>query len=710
MTLPEEVGPHLIRLRKEIGVSQKAVAEKAFIKPGVLSKIEKGKRLANEDEMQRIVAALNTPSARSFSEALTRTWNYLERPPIGHPDEGLLWESEHCLTKIADLRRELGLELNRTSPFHARVTLVEEEVKRSAALVRHLEHTVAFVGDIGVGKTTALCALLGLQVARRPGGRVVEVLEVGTGRTTVCEVQLVQGPEYGLVVECLTDEEVGREVFEFSDSLSRNADGTEREDHADGESTGGPTSFGTTKEIARCIRNMSRLTVPRGGTDGGGDPAMVLVQSARDVNALAGEIVSRMDLQRRKSREIWYGPESGREPLAWVEEVFRQVNNGRHPQFSIPRVIKVVIPEDILDEATLKLRLVDTKGIDGVVERADLENHLIDPSAVVVLCTRFNDAPAVSIQAMLEQAKAAGIGGLDTKTAVLVLAHSGQALGVKYDDGTEVETVKEGYSLKEDDVWKQLGGRDVECAAVEFFNCKEESPQHIKDALLKLVRGLRIQHRNELVDVIRDASAMVNNYQEEQVVAEQKEAARPLKVWLDNNRQLPEIPSRLQASLVLAMQKAHPGSLRASVRREGEWNNLDYSHLMGVGVRTVVDAVVRRRAVGFKEVAQNVVHGLSNAEGLINQAVRKMETGVLDLRSTSHSYGKAVHAYSMKSDKDLWEASKDEWGKGPGYRDRVVGHHEDWFKRKEGGLKIQVQEAVQREWEALLDQVGAILE
>ena len=715
MALPSEVGRHLIRLRNEAGVTQKEVAEKASIYPGILSRIETGERSVTDDEMQRIIAALDTPSARSFSEVLTRTWIYLQRPPIGHPDEGLLWESEICLTRISDLRRELGLGNNGADPFHVRLRLAEEEIKRSAALVRNLEHTIAFVGDIGVGKTTALCALLGLRVSRTPGGRVIEVLEVGTGRTTVCEVQLVQGPAYGLIVECLTDEEVEREVFEFSDFLKRATENVEHEDRDDGEVSGEPTFFGTTKEISRCIRNMSRTTTPRAGAAEGRervDPAMELAQAAQDANALAGEIVSRMNLQGRRRREIWYSSESGRDPLVWLEDIFRQVNNGRHPEFSIPRVIEVMLPENILGEETLKLRLVDTKGIDATVERADLERHLIDPRAVVVLCTGFKEAPAVTVQSLLERARAAGIGGLDVKTAVLVLAQPGQALGGKYDDGTEVDTVEEGYSLKAEQVWDQLGVRDVECAAVEFFNCREEPSQHVKESLLKLVWGVREQHRLEFNAVIRDASAMVDNYQEEQVVADQEGAARRLRVWLDSNRQLPEFVSGLQGGLVSAMQRSHPSSLRASVRREGLWDHLDYGYQMGSGVRSVVDTVVSRRIDGFKEVAQNVVDDLSNAEDLVNQAVRIMENGRTDLRDASNGFGRTIHTYDMRNDKGLWASSEAEWGRGPGYRDRVLAHHRTWFDGRvpgDEGLKSRVQEFVQGEWEALLDQVGSIL-
>ena len=721
MALPSEVGRYLTRLRREANVTQKEVAERASMYPAVLSKIESGERSITEEEMQRLVAALDTKSAHRFGKTWSQRWSHLERPPIGHPDGDLLREGELCLAKIAQLREKLGPESEGTDPFQARLRLSEEEIKQAAFLVRNLEHTVAFMGDIGVGKTTALCEMLGLKVSRTPGGRVVEVLEVGTGRTTVCEVQVVQGPQYGLVVESKTDEEVEQEVLEFADFLKRNVENVKQGERGDGEtpspeaSTDDPAFLGTTREISRCIRNMSRLTPPSTGTGAGGervDPAMQLAQAAPDANTLAGEIVSRMNLKGRRRRELWYRPEMGREPLVWLEEIFRQVNNGRHPEFSIPRVIEVMIPEDVLGEETLKLRLVDTKGIDATVERADLESHLSDPGAVVVLCTGFNDAPAVSVQAVLERGQRVGIDGLDAKTAVLVLAHPGLALGVKHDDGTEVDTVEEGYALKADQVWMQLRVRNVGCAAVEFFNCREESPERVKEALVQLVWNVREQHCRDLGNMIRDALAMVDNYQEERVVEEQKEASRRLRIWLDNNRQLPEFTSEFQGSLLSAIHRAHPSSVRASVRREGLWDNLDYGYQVGSGVRSVVDKIMTPRIAGFREVAKNAADDLSNAADLVNQAVRMMEAGRTRFLATSQDFGRTIHTYDMRSDKEFWASCDDEWGRGPGYRDRVLDIHHSWFgARTHGseGLNNRVREYVGGGWDALLDQVSSIL-
>ena len=92
MSLPSEVGRYLTRMRLEAGVTQKQVAERASMYPGVLSKIESGERSITGEEMQRIVMALDTESAHRFSRVWSQDWSNLERPPLGHPDEDLLWE------------------------------------------------------------------------------------------------------------------------------------------------------------------------------------------------------------------------------------------------------------------------------------------------------------------------------------------------------------------------------------------------------------------------------------------------------------------------------------------------------------------------------------------------------------------------------------------------------------------------------------------
>jgi len=93
-------------------------------------------------------------------------------------------------------------------------------------------------------------------------------------------------------------------------------------------------------------------------------------------------------------------------PLAWLQEVFRDINNGLHPDFSLPHRIEVIVPDAPLGEDVVTITLVDTQGIDDVAGRADLEQHFDDPHTLVVLCTKFEDAPSIHMRELLRRPNA----------------------------------------------------------------------------------------------------------------------------------------------------------------------------------------------------------------------------------------------------------------------------------------------------------------
>ena len=495
-----------------------------------------------------------------------KAWLKLPEPPPDHPDEALLWEAEQALRSVAELAAKPDIR----NAFARQLDESASELEQAARLVRQTEHKIAFVGDIGVGKTTALCRAIGLEV---PSGMLGEpasareptsALEAGRGGTTICEVRVVNGSDYGLVVEPRSESELHREVREFAHYLMPTP-----ESQRDGET-------GVSKEVERAIRNMSGLTRPRRrGTAGERpvDPARNLAERLGDENVLAAEIWGRMGIPNRTRRELQFA-DADAEPLRWLHDNFRRVNNGRHPEFSLPSRIDVTVPSRILGAETLSISIVDTKGIDGVAERGDLETHLNEPNTVAALCTSFNNAPAVSVQQLLARAVRAKFPDIEAKTAVLVLAHPGDALGMKYDDGDLVDEVSEGYDLKRDQAELQLSAADLPSVCVAFFNAREDDVRQFNSFLLELVAGLREMHRGRLEDVILGTMELVENYENEQARAVQRQAARRLTVWLENNRQVGRFSEPLEGSLFQAIDRAYASSLRASVRRNGNWPNL----------------------------------------------------------------------------------------------------------------------------------------
>src|SRR5258708_36192138 len=80
------------------------------------------------------------------------------------------------------------------------------------------------------------------------------VLETGTGRITLCEVHVRQGPGYGLMVEPCSDDEIRRHVSDFASFLLRPTQPVPQDDD-ESESA----SPGVSGEIERAIRNMAGL-------------------------------------------------------------------------------------------------------------------------------------------------------------------------------------------------------------------------------------------------------------------------------------------------------------------------------------------------------------------------------------------------------------------------------------------------------------------
>ncbi len=637
-----------------------------------------------------------------------RNWVNLPAPSPEHPDEWLLWEAETTLQSIEELSERLDIK----HAFARRLEEYGNEIHSATRPVLTTEHKVAFIGDIGVGKSTAICRIVGLEVQKDGTDLPDPVLEVGGGGVTICEVSLVQGPDFGLFIEPRNEDEVSKEVREFARFLI-----PEPRPNQDAE-TEDPEFHGTSKEIERAIRNMSGLVIRRPRSADGErmrvDSARELAQDCADSEALASQILTKMDLHRRTKCELQYSAESGKEPLAWLKETFEQVNNGRHPAVSLPRRIELTVPSLILGEGSLSIRIVDTKGIDGTAGRDDLERHFNEPNTVVILCSPFNNAPSPSVQQLLERTKEGGFLDLEVKTAVLVLPRPEEALAVKDDQGISADTVDEGYELKKEQAELRLRSADLPNVGIQFFNVREEDSMQISNSLLAMVQKVREKHSERLIEAVLRAKEVVENYEAEQQLEVLQEAAKHLNTWIQNNQDITIAASKLlQTTLTEAIEIAHPSSLRASVNRQGEWHNLDYPHQLAHGARVMANIAIGIKMRDFKAITTNLLQNpeLEGAANLVLQARRILESGVNNVLEESQSKGRDVHSLEMKPDMPFWYRCANEWGQGPGYRDRVSEHHGDWFSDvNHRASLLDVHRFVQSEWRAILARLSAILQ
>ena len=711
-----ETGRYLAHLRDKAGLKQNELAQKVGWSPAVLSRAESGERSVSTDELNHILEEIGSEEAMNFKDTYGRIWKYVEKPQLGHPDESILWESEIALEKLHGLLEDPDIR----NLFVRRIEAFREELDEAARRVRRTEHAIAFVGDIGVGKSTAICRVADLEIQDEKTGTPAPVLEVGGGGITICEVHIVRGPQFGLIVEPRSEEEIHREVREFA-ILLKNPPKPEEDD----ASVHNPDSYGTSREVERAIRNMSGLTASRvveKGPDGNiirrpdgrprrvsKDSAMDLAVESSDADSFASEIITRMNLTNRSRRELWYPELSPQDPLQWVQEIFNQVNNGRHPEFSIPKRIEVMVPQHILGEQSLSIRLVDTKGIDRTAERGDIESHFNDQNTAMVLCSAFNSTPSTTAQQLLERAVKGQFANLQSKTAILSLPRPEEALAMKDDQGIPAGNVDEGYELKADQAEMRLRSLNMPDVRIEFFNAREDPPERLREFLMHVVQNIRNAHSNRLREVIDGANDLLQNVERELEKEIHQQVSKRFNIWIRDRGQLETTEfSRLENSLISAVDISHPSSLRASVRRRGEWYNLDHRTQLGFGARQMVVNAVKSKQEGFEEIARNLLgdSDLEEAFGLIHQVVRILENRVDTLLQNSQRRGREVHILHMKPDTRFWDRCENQWGQG--YRNRVSKIHKDWFGEKD--YQEPVQEYIESEWKQILDHIASILD
>ena len=705
----QPLGQCIALLRERAGVSQVELARKGGFSPAVVSRVESGERGLTPEELITLLDALGTDEARAFLEYYVQDWSELPRPPFDHRDRDQLWEIAQTLKQL----RVVSASPDLKHIFQRQLGAYEEELGRIAAILASRDYLVALIGSIGVGKSTMICRITDLEVPGEDGQSPQPVLEVGGGGTTMCEVHLKRGPEYGLIVEPRSLEAIRADVDDFCEYLlgpppqarTQEGEGTEEE------------ALGISKEIVRAIRNMAKLTPRRERAPDGRilryDPARELAKEFTDGRELAVEILNRMDLLRRDRRDIWYERASTKPPLAWLRETFSSVNNGRHPEFSIPSRIEVVVPQAILGAPDLNIRIVDTKGIDQTAERADLECHFDDPHTAVVLCSLFNAAPENSVQQLLQRARDAGVRNIASKAAMIVLPRPGEALAVKDDDGTGVSSDEDGYDLKQEQIDMRLQHLRLEGLQAAFFNSRSDRPEMLERFLVDRINTLRELHRVRATDLIRTIRDVLDNYENEQVQAIVRDAAKHLRTWLATNKDIGQLAGEVHEALLTAMRGAHASTIRASTRRAGEWPNLDYGHHLGFGARKIAAAAIGRKVEALRSIAQNLVENqdFAPAHNLVRQAVTQLENAMDDLLRKIQLAGRAAFAGDLSADRDFWQRCIAEWGQGPGYRDRVTGHNVTWFIAAEHLPQQEfVRHMIVSEWGRIMERMDQLLE
>ncbi|WP_246693768.1 helix-turn-helix transcriptional regulator [Methylobacterium sp. WL18] len=694
---PNHQTPSVVaRLRAELGITQKVVADEAKLDQSRVSRLEKGEVLGGT-EIESILDALATlgsPHANDFKAFLKREWQHVEPPSFWNPQRGYLEQADEVLDNVA-------LFLSETEhpwPVRRHIERHRDLLLSASSFLTRLNHNIAFIGNIGVGKSTAISFLFDLLVPATTVTNPLKrtVLETGAGGTTICEVHIKKGPEFGVSVVPLSDVEMRQRISDFC-NVTWNSVSSDAQDPA-GEIAR------VSKEMDRALRNMAQLnrrTDTATGKKLTVDPAADLARSCESEAEFRARVIERMLLPERTRRELWYNSATHKHPMEWVKEVFSAINKGQIGDVPLPETIDLLVPNFGKSFGDLELTLIDTKGVEDHAVREDLEARLKDPRTAVVFCSGFNDAPGPTTGALLKHMRETFAEGFDPgKAAILALPLSGQATAMKNDVGDEAESDTEGYELKEAQITEKLTAEGVKALPVMFFNVISDEPVVIRKNVVEQLTRMRERGADHLLDLCAAIEDLMENIEQQAIQLAIEEVSKRLSTFLKANRLL-SARERLPYVDVMSTLRGirYASTLWAATRRNGEYSGLNVVHMIGSGAAR--DA--RSRCDGWFKSLDAFLNSLK-ADDDLAQAGRTIDQIRLSAAASKTTFLDTVQQTGMEVYREplrqapVWQLCAAEWGRGSGFKDRVAGHLERWFETEKQYL-ARVEEGVTASWE-----------
>lgn len=559
-------------------------------------------------------------------------------------------------------------------------------------------HPVVFIGKVGGGKSSligiAANLIVGATPTDRPSLKNNSVLAIGSGRTTVCEVRIRstgvgdQG-QVGLLITPVTQEEMREEISLFAESEWYRH-------HPEARTLEEEDSTPTAQEVQRVIRGMTGYSDYQETYSEGTSrkrrtvrPLDTAIPRFETPDALAEHLLSCANLPERTATTWWWDSPS-EENLKDLKTLFDAVNQGREATATLPRVMTVVIPTVMPEsEPGLEMTLIDTRGLDGAVEsRGDIQQFLRDPRALLVLCASFKDAPDAAIRDLLHSMAGDAELRLAIPRTLLLLVDMGDADQVNGAEGDR----EAGQEIKIDECYRALQAMPYPAIAaigneqVVAFDALKDDRTQLIDAISQGLARLRGDMESTLREQMADAEEFLNAAEDElrPVLRDRVDQAirEALADHLPNASPLQDPLTGLYQAI---RQTRYASVVYATCRRNGAYVGLD--------LYAAVKSEASRAATAWLD---NLIHAVDRRLAeleidselhRVNDYIRLSKRRYLDAQiEVTQDYAKRVQdevRTRLKSD-PVWATSSQEWGRGSGFKNKVVGHLEQWLQRQQG--------------------------
>jgi len=560
----------------------------------------------------------------------------------------------------------------------ATLTDMERRLQQIRQLTSRKKLKLAFIGPVGVGKTTLICDLLGLHVRDTHEGESVlrKVLTTASGRTTTCEVQLLIRDEARIDVTYHSQEDFRAMVEEFAWHQWKLAGKPLDED----------VEFLAT-EVQKALRNLLGLKK---------DAAQKLAQTFGAFPDFFAELLKRYAAQDRTQTDLPYrGPAEN--TLAWVADNFKKLNLGNLPGFSLPRSIAISLPRTLLHiPADFQVDcVVDTKGLEHAGNpREDIDEYVRQGEYLCVFVDRFTDVPN-SVLPTLARLLTPDAVDREQRCALIVNTRQGEATALMDDDGDFVSE-QEGHNLKAAQIMASFSGERINRFLEEniFFHDPHRH-FHSENEQLSLRRGRGEQAVRENTSAlwtwIGDVVLRQDQYFSEQIDQLKKRletiegsgvlSAHDLALVHHTHTVVQRLSQSFLSSVgplttfVGSLGRYHVSTFRAINNRYGQYGDHNVYYLAG----TSTEQVFRHSTGRIKEEVEQALQDLRASAGsrelkeCLAQYLSKLNTDYQAAADQARREGQRFVEKNIQpaivgeQALPFWRGVTGRWGGGPGY-------------------------------------------
>ena len=351
------------------------------------------------------------------------------------------------------------------------------------------------------------------------------------------------------------------------------------------------------------------------------------------------------------------------------------------------------------------MSVIDTKGVEGTTQRADLMAQIEDERTVIVLCCSFPDAPGNVPLSIMRDAIDSGSDAIaGDRVCLLALPRVDEALKIVDDTGSRPSTFEEGYAIREGQIEQQLANEGLPNVSANFFHIETDAPENIWSWLIHRIGALRGAKVARIQRHVAGAEDLVTNAD----VAKTREARGTISATIgkavERFRELNPTIRPASSNLVTEVKKTHQSSVAASVNRKGDWPQFPAAHILGQGVRRDVNLRTSDTFVRIDEAIEGLKDDFGHLAD-VAQFLENLRDNIQEWRKELLSRvalaGRMLYAPHLTGQATaLWNACYARYGAGSGYRVDVSEQFQDHFETDADALAtaVKVESQVRALW------------